>query len=1569
MPLIRVRLGKLFLFFSLLMVFPRVSISQATVGIQPFGSYQGNIDQINLQDLSVHIDIPLFVHRGRGTNMGTSVHLLYDTSYISNNVLLNGPDLGWRVVAVSASGGSVAAQYYTENCTEGSGTYQLWSYSFIDSTGYTHLFSGTSTYSSCTQQGINPTTQLNELAADGSGYRLAGQGPDATVTDPSGTIYYYESGSTFQIADANGNIGYVGATKDTSNVTATVSGGGYVTNQNGIVTSRQPMLIQYTDSSGDSQTITISYSLATYSNAYSSSTYGLIQTIAFPGGLEYQCTYQTPSPNALINPYYLSSIELPTGGTITYQLSYPQGISQTGSSAVELVRTTSDGVTTYNSSSNSHLVNSTSSVLKPDGSSEKVSFVAAYFTPGPGVPGPLVLETAHSWLNSSGTVLRSTMKCYNGSPDNCTTTSVTPPLTQTSTTTTLDNGQSSKVIQSLNANGLPTEVDEYDFGASTATRKTITAYATLGNNIVSRPYTVTVEDGSSKEVSQTTYGYDEYSLASSGLTGLAAISGSRGNMTSQHVWNNTLGNTLDSHWQYDNAGQVVKSQDPAGSVSGKWSQYEHDATDTYVTNTVLPTPSSGVSLTTSATYDPNTGLMLTSTDPNGQVTIYKYEALLRLAEVDYPDGGKTTKGYTSNQLSDYNYQNSGTHTDTETLYDGYGRTSRVAVSNGQASKPWYQQDSCYNADGNLQFQSYSYQGTGFNQGIVCSSSGDAYLFDALSRVTKMTHADGTYISYSYTGRATQVTDENGASRISQIDGLGRLTSVCEISSATLQGVAPLSCGQDIAATGFLTSYTYSLANHTTIAVQGAQTRTFQTDSAGRTASVAEPERGSTTYAYTYNSTGLAVSRQRPKANQTSATTTTTTTTQYDALGRLASVSYNDSLTSNKSYYYDINPSSSWTETLTNPKGGLVLALSGAGSTLAETLFSYDSMGRVLTMWQCAPSICGTANQAGRPALSFSYDWTGNLTGEFDGASGLIGYTHSPAGEVTTIAQESYQGTTGNPANMVSNVINGPNGPISYALGNGLEANFTYDSLGRRNGLWLCSGSTSPACTGGTQIYGSNLTTKGSQITQEIDTILNQQITYGYDQFNRLASRNVYSGAAQNFTYSYDRYGNRWAQTLTAGSGPQLSVAFSATTNQITTAGYIYDAAGNMTNDSFHGYTYDAEGNILTVDGGSNGSYVYDALNRRVRVQTSASTYEYLYDYANRRISSWLNPSSGNPGFGNEGRIYWDGRQIAYRAWDGTTYFDQQNYLGTERLRTNYTGAVAATFFSLPWGDDSSATIGGTGSYLDNAIFAGLDADTNTSGAPMSDHAQFRNYSFYQGRWLVPDPYDGSYDLTNPQSLNRYAYVLNNPLSFTDPSGMVLCDWGSSDQGGEDYDDDKDCAADGGTVVQDHQSVTVNASNSAGPDPSSVSSSQVAGPPGAPSNPSNPRQLDPNNQECTALAQKIDNLVAQIQKRQNALDGNPLNLPLTAPGALRNSVQGHQQLLNNYVQYLANAANDYNNKCGGGPPGSPSGSPSTAGSASPSVPPGVLPAVLVGVGVVGTAVICPECLIFAPFVIP
>ncbi len=165
----------------------------------------------------------------------------------------------------------------------------------------------------------------------------------------------------------------------------------------------------------------------------------------------------------------------------------------------------------------------------------------------------------------------------------------------------------------------------------------------------------------------------------------------------------------------------------------------------------------------------------------------------------------------------------------------------------------------------------------------------------------------------------------------------------------------------------------------------------------------------------------------------------------------------------------------------------------------------------------------------------------------------------------------------------------------------------------------------------------------------------------------------------------------------------------------------------------------------------------------VAIQSETPPTPPGYDYAGRRTSSWLVSNNS----GTEGRIYWDGAQIAYRSNDGTTYFDHKDWIGTERMRTNSTGAVASSYVSLPWGDGYTATVLQSGGDQDSLHFGQLDHDAESS----TEHAQFRQYSSIQGRWMSPDPYGGSYDMTNPQSMNRYAYVLNSPLSYVDPSGL------------------------------------------------------------------------------------------------------------------------------------------------------------------------------------------------------
>ena len=189
-----------------------------------------------------------------------------------------------------------------------------------------------------------------------------------------------------------------------------------------------------------------------------------------------------------------------------------------------------------------------------------------------------------------------------------------------------------------------------------------------------------------------------------------------------------------------------------------------------------------------------------------------------------------------------------------------------------------------------------------------------------------------------------------------------------------------------------------------------------------------------------------------------------------------------------------------------------------------------------------------------------------------------------------------------------------------------------------------------------------------------------------------------------------------------------------------------------------------------VDGGNTAIYTYDSLNRRTRLQANTGTFEFAFDVAGRRVSTWSVPH-GAP---VEASIYADSQVVAIRT-SGETRFEHSDYLGTRRGATGPTGSPEAAFVSLPFGDGFSSS-GYDGDWLH---FAGLDFDSESS----THHAQFRQYSSSQGRWLSPDPFDGSYNALNPQSLNRYSYVLNNPMALVDPSGLSDCSV-----------DDPDCGA-------------------------------------------------------------------------------------------------------------------------------------------------------------------------------
>jgi RHS repeat-associated protein len=79
----------------------------------------------------------------------------------------------------------------------------------------------------------------------------------------------------------------------------------------------------------------------------------------------------------------------------------------------------------------------------------------------------------------------------------------------------------------------------------------------------------------------------------------------------------------------------------------------------------------------------------------------------------------------------------------------------------------------------------------------------------------------------------------------------------------------------------------------------------------------------------------------------------------------------------------------------------------------------------------------------------------------------------------------------------------------------------------------------------------------------------------------------------------------------------------------------------------------------------------------------------------------------------------------------------------------------------------------------------------------------------------------------------------------------------------------------------------------------------------------PRQLDPNSEECKALARKIDNIRKDIDKRKREYEENPGKLPESVPGGKpRESREGHLGLIKDLEQILAQREREYAQKCGG-----------------------------------------------------
>lgn len=289
-------------------------------------------------------------------------------------------------------------------------------------------------------------------------------------------------------------------------------------------------------------------------------------------------------------------------------------------------------------------------------------------------------------------------------------------------------------------------------------------------------------------------------------------------------------------------------------------------------------------------------------------------------------------------------------------------------------------------------------------------------------------------------------------------------------------------------------------------------------------------------------------------------------------------------------------------------------------------------------------------------------------------------------------------------------------------------------------------------------------------------------SYGYDNLNRLTSAAETSNGQASWqqTFSYNQWGNRQVvtnATTTAliGDNPSASDANNRIVPQSGEL-YQYDAAGNLITDRV-GNTYSFDGENLqagfTYTGSSQSAaqYFYDGEGRRVKKVVGNNTTVFVYDALGKLVAEYeSNPQPGS----------------------ATTYLSVDN-LGTPRVTTDSSGNVQARHDYLPFGEEIAAYGGRSGhaQYHADSLrkkYTGFERDDENG----LDYAQARYYASAAGRFTSVDPYNivieteitattdperAQNEFTNylsrPQSWNRYAYVINNPLKYIDPTGEEL----------------------------------------------------------------------------------------------------------------------------------------------------------------------------------------------------
>ncbi|MFF4396524.1 polymorphic toxin-type HINT domain-containing protein [Streptomyces sp. NPDC001480] len=867
---------------------------------------------------------------------------------------------------------------------------------------------------------------------------------------------------------------------------------------------------------------------------------------------------------------------------------------------------------------------------------------------------------------------------------------------------------------------------------------------------------------------------------------------------------------LESGATYDSYGRQRTSTDltadvkvtAAGALTrttrsdGRTTTTAPDPTTGFATKVSITTPpakagDSTTAQTTSVTYDVLRDLPQTQTDTNGKVTSFAYDALGRSAKVwlaDRRTSQTPTYEFTYSQSDNQpvavgtkTLGNSGGQRTSYALYDGFLRPRQTQAPGPKGGS--LLADTFYDERGLVakEFATYYAEKP---PTTALSKPADAlnvetqnrYSYDGLGRQTEARQIagngdGGAVLSTTRTvyggDRTTVIPPEGGTATTTLVDARGRTTALHQLHARNVDAAYDTTT-YDYTPRGELKKVTDPAGN--------AWTYTY--DLLGRQTRTTDPDKGTTLSTYDDRGQLTTIDDARPD--------TPLLWNGYDNLGRKTEVREKSSTgTLRAAWVYD---------TVSGAKGQLAESTRYVGTNAyTSKVVSYDRLYRPLRTSVTIPAV--------EKELAGTYDSTTSY--KTSGLTAGTGYPKAGALPAATVAY-TYDDETLRPT-----VLDGSQG---------IKATTSYSLTGKPLQFELSN-------SGGKKTWATNTYEWGTQrlassrVDRENIAGVDQNSTYHYDDAGNVLSvadvsrdgtdaqcftydylRRLTEAWAQNTTacattpssgiaggpapywqsYTYDLVGNRRTETLHNPAGdtskdtkrtyayPDPGKAHPHALSSVTTTGptstiqdsYKYDETGNTTTRTLNGdaqnLTWDPEGHLAKVTAaGKTTEYLYDTDGNRLIARTPTETTLYLGPTEITLPKGTTTPKATR---------YFDlgGGNLAVQQDDGTVTFTLADHHGTTQLAVNAGTQKLTQRRTLPFGD-----IRGTKptAWPGTKGFVGGTDDTKSTGLT---HLGAREYDPATGQFLSVDPL-----LTpdQPNSLNAYSYAGNNPLTFSDPTGL------------------------------------------------------------------------------------------------------------------------------------------------------------------------------------------------------